>query len=129
MEIGRRIYYEKDTGNVIINTADRKGNVVERTVEQDFEMYTELHGINPEVVDFIQLEYGEFAQDFAESNGLRVNIETGKLEFSYPDRNEPEVPQIFRKPLSEEIEVLKVAQAETNTTLLELMETILIGGM
>jgi len=37
----------------------------------------------------LEPEYGQYAQDFAESNGYRVNPETKKLEFSYPDSEQP----------------------------------------
>ena len=34
MQIGRRIYYDKTTGNVILDTGEREGHVVPTTVEQ-----------------------------------------------------------------------------------------------
>lgn len=119
-QLGRKVYYEKETGNVILNTGERFGAVIPTTIEQDFQSYAILKERNPDTVGVIELEYGELSQDFLESNGVRVNIETGKLEFSYPDPNEPEAPQVFRKPLSEEIERLKAEDLNNKEAIAEL---------
>ncbi|PWA08668.1 hypothetical protein DCC39_14615 [Pueribacillus theae] len=103
MKIGRRIYHEKETGNVIIDTGERQGYVIPTTVEQDIETYKALSERNRDTFDVIELEYGQYAQDFAECNGYRVNPGTKELEFSYPDPNEPEKPPVYQKPLSESV--------------------------
>lgn len=125
-QYGKRIYYEKITGNVIVSTPEKSGDVIEYEIEHEILLYKELSELNRETFDVIQLEFGQYAQDFAECNGYRVNPQTKQLEFSYPDPNEPESPPVYQKPLSQEIEELKEAQATTDTTLLELMEVILI---
>lgn len=121
MEIGRKIFYEKETGNIIIDTGERQGAVVPNTVEQDIQSYRVLSERNRETFDYIELDYGQFSQDFSESNGYRINLETGELEFSYPDPNETIAPPIFRKPLSEEVKELGIA---INTTEGELASVI-----
>lgn len=110
--IGRKIYYDKLTGNVLLDTGERVGFVLPTTIDQDFESYEELKQRVRETVGVIQLEYGQYAEDFAQCNGYRVNPETLELEFSYPDPNQPEAPQVFRKPLTEEVEETKQAVAE-----------------
>lgn len=112
MKIGRRIYYDVATGNVIVDTGERQGFVKPTTVEQDIQAYKALSERNRETFDYIELEYGAYAQDFAECNGYRVNPETKQLEFSYPDPNEPDAPPVYQKPLSEEVEETKQAIAE-----------------
>lgn len=126
MKIGRRIYHEVETGNVIVDTGERQGSVVPTTIEQDWQTYQALYERVRSSVDVIELPYGAFAQDFAESNGYRVNVETKTLEFSYPDPNEPDAPPVYRAPLSEQVEELRIAQAETDSTLLGLMEIVLL---
>jgi hypothetical protein len=125
-KIGRKIYYDKATGNVILDTGEKMGAVVETTVDQDFETYQVLKERVRDTVGVIQLEYGQYAADFAQCNGYRVNPETQELEFSYPDPNatEPQEP-VYRKPLSEELEETKQAIAEL-TLLLAQMQ---MGGM
>lgn len=128
MKIGRRIYYEIATGNVFLDTGEKEGSVRQTTVEQDVMAYKELHSRVMESFSVIELPFGAYAKDFAECDGYRINTETNQLEFSYPGPNNPEEPTepIFQKPLSEEVQELKVAQAATDSTLLELMESILL---
>lgn len=103
MKIGRKIYFDKATGNVIVDTGERQGSVVLTTVEQDIAAYTALSERNRDTFDVVELEFGAFAQDFAESNGYRVNIKTSKLEFQYRDPSDPDVEQPYIKPLSQSI--------------------------
>lgn len=84
------------------------GNVIETTKEQDFASYTKLFDYNPDTVSMVQLNYGQYAEDFPMANGYRVNLETLNLEFSYPDLTEPEAPPVIRKPLTEELDELTV---------------------
>ncbi|MCX8045263.1 MAG: hypothetical protein N3A70_00065 [Anoxybacillus gonensis] len=125
-KIGRKIYYDKETGNVILDTGEMMGNVVGTTIDQDFEIYAALKERVRDTVGVIQLEFGQYAQDFAECSGYRVNPQTLELEFSYPDPNatEPQEP-VYRKPLSEELEETKQAIAELTLLLLAQMQ----GGM
>lgn len=58
MDIGRKIYYELATGNVIIDTGERSGSVVETTQDQDFIMYADLQKYQPSAVGVIQCGYG-----------------------------------------------------------------------
>lgn len=111
LQIGRRIYYELATGNIIVDTGERMGSVIETTVQQDYESYTTLAERVPATVGMIQLYYGQFAQDFATCNGYRVNPTTQVLEFSYPDPNIPPTPPVYQKPLTEEVSELKDQQA------------------
>lgn len=127
-QIGRRIYFDKQTGNVIVDTGERSGAVIETTVEQDFETYRALAERVPETVDYIQLEYGQYAQDFAECSGYRVNPETREIEFSYPDLQNPEALPVFQKPLSEQIAELRTENLTLMESIAELYETLIGGG-
>ncbi|ASS76804.1 hypothetical protein CIG75_18900 [Tumebacillus algifaecis] len=63
--IGRKIYYEITTGNVILDTGERAGDVVETTVGQDFAAYMALAERVPESVGVIQFAFGEHAENFS----------------------------------------------------------------
>lgn len=108
IQIGRRIYFDIINGDVICDTGEREGLVFITTVEQDISTFKSLSNRNRETFGVLELEYGQYAQDFAECNGYRVNPEIKELEFSYPDPNE-EKPQepVYQKPLSEEVSQLK----------------------
>ncbi len=64
MQIGRKIYYEKSTGNVILDTGEKNGDVVESTIESDFEAYKVLQDRVKDSVGVIQLEYNYNAENF-----------------------------------------------------------------
>ena len=98
MLIGRKIYYELQTGDVILVTPEKQSGI-QTTKEQDFAMYEVLSIRNPEQVGVIQLEYGQYRRDFeiCDSN-VRVDLETGELRFSYP---------VFEPPLSVKLEQLE----------------------
>lgn len=108
MNIGRKIYYELSTGNIIQDTGERSGNVIETSIEQDFASYAALAERAPETVGVIKLPYGEYAQDFSEAIGVRVDIANGNaFLFTYPDPTAPESPPVYRAPLSQEVDTLK----------------------
>ena len=108
INVGKRIYYDKITGEVILNTGDKQGVVIPMTAEQEIASYTALSERNRETFDVLELDYGEYAQDFAETNGYRINPDTKQIEFSYPDPNETEPSEpIYQEPLSAEVKLLK----------------------
>lgn len=108
MNIGAKIYFDKIIGDVIVNTGERTGAVIETTREQDFEVYSALSERVPETVGMIQLEYGAYAEDIAQGGRItRVDLETLKPLFTYPDPTAPETPQEPQQPLSEQVAQLK----------------------
>lgn len=113
MELGRRIFYDKTTGNRIVDMGERSGTFVETTIEHDFKTYALLAGRVRDTVGVLELEYGQYAKDFEACNVYRVNPDTKELEFSYPDPGnpDPKPEPIYHKPLSEEVEQLKTDNA------------------
>jgi len=107
MQIGRKIYYDKLTGNVLVDTGERLGSVRETTTEEDYQTFIVLSERVSETVGVAQLEYGQYSQDFRECNGYRVNPDSLTLEFSYPNPNDPQPELVYQKPLSEEFEQQK----------------------
>lgn len=126
MKIGKKIYYDALTGNVLVDTGERQGFVIETTTDQDFQTYQTLIERARETIGIIQLEYGQYAQDFAECNGYRVNPNTLELEFSYPDPNLPPEEQepVYQKPLSGEVKDLEVRLAQNTAETLELISIL-----
>ncbi|MCT4663714.1 MAG: hypothetical protein N4A45_00605 [Flavobacteriales bacterium] len=108
MKIGRKIYYEKTTGNILVDTGERSGFVKQTTKEDDFKNYLELSKRNEETVGVLNLEYGQFVQDFSVCVGYRVNLEDESLEFLYPTGDEKEDEIIEpQRPMSEELKEMK----------------------
>lgn len=103
MEIGSRIYFDVLSGGVILNTGDRTGDLIITDIGYDATTYKVLSERNRETFDYIELEYGQYAQDFIECNGYKVNPETKAIEFSYPVPGQPKMPSVHQKPLSESV--------------------------
>lgn len=103
MNVGRMLFYDIESGEVIVDTGTWLNVKKKKNVEEQIVTYKALSERNRESFDVIELEYGQYEQDFAKSIGYRVNPETKELEFSYPDPNEPEVEQPYQAPLSETI--------------------------
>lgn len=129
--IGKRLYYDKKTGLIIQETAEQIAyfETTGGSIEQDVLNLTNLSERNRDTFDVIELEYGQYMQDFAECNGYRINPATKEIEFSYPDPNQPEQPPVYQKPLSEQIKSLELQQLQTNEDLSSLMDFIITGGM
>ena len=101
--LGRKIYYELDTGDVILIVPEKHGiDATNTTKEQDFQLYTVLQARNPESVGVIQLEYGQMRGDFELANSVKVDPITKAITFNFP---------VFDKPVAQ---TMKDLQAENN---------------
>lgn len=117
-----RLYYD-ETGYVFFNTVV-SGNA---TVEQNIRDFKALSERTPNTFSMVEFPLDKFIKDMEGFNGYRVNALTKELEFFYSTPGAPDAPQIFVKPLTEQIEALYIAQADTNTLLLEFMEATLLS--
>ena len=118
--IKRRFYYDSN-GHIFFET-----NVYgETTIEQEIATFKPLSERNRDTFDVLEIPFGQYAEDFAQCNGYRVNPETLELEFSYPDPNETEQQeQVYQKPLTEQLKETQQALAE-----LTLLLTTMTGGV
>ncbi|MFE3573954.1 hypothetical protein [Lysinibacillus sp. NPDC059133] len=117
--IGPKLYFDRTTGEVILTIPEQNNvDAVETTKEQDFIMFGVLSVRNPEMVNFIQLPYGQYRSDFEIANSWKVDIKTGQLLFDYP---------IFDIPLSEQLQRLvsenEKLKEENKTLMLALAES------
>lgn len=75
--IGRKIYYELNTGNTICSTSSASEGIAS-TIEQDFVNYIDLSGRVQSSVGVIQLEFGDFEDKFQKYN-FHVNVATNSI--------------------------------------------------
>jgi hypothetical protein len=129
MKIGRRIFYDLLTGNIILDKGEMQGSVVPTTIAQDIQNFTILSSRNRDSYDSIELRFGEFGQDFAACSGYRVNPETRSLEFSYPDPTAPIEQLTFQKPLTAQIDELKRENSDLTLQMIDLFEQLLDKGV
>jgi hypothetical protein len=131
--IGRKIYYELTTGDVILIVPEKHGqNAINTTKEQDFQMYDVLTARNPETVGMIQLEYGQYQGEFQSARSVKVDLETNELLFEYPEYVPPITEQVNQlkiknSTLEAENTDLKNRLKEAEQAVLEL--STIIGGM
>lgn len=97
--IGRRIFFLKENGTVILEIGEMKGWVVEpkkefnEAIKEAYKYYTEITKYNKEEVDFIDLEFGEYETEFVEKTSYKIDITTRKPIFDYtPIPDPPDVP-------------------------------------
>lgn len=84
MEIGRRIYYNLSTGDVILDTGERCGDVIETTIDSDYAFYPELSGHSTSDTGVMQLTYGQYDTQFQTCESYKVNLTTIDIDFTMP---------------------------------------------
>ncbi|MFZ5650150.1 MAG: hypothetical protein ACOY4I_04760 [Bacillota bacterium] len=78
MEIGRRVFYDKDTGVILAATAERKGDVVETSIMDDMRIF--LPNTPPEEVECIELQYGELNDQIVEKHDWFVDLANKQIK-------------------------------------------------
>lgn len=75
MEIGRRLYYDNRNGSIILEVGERIDNRAS-TVDEDFEAYQQLAERVRSTVGVLEMEFGEYREEFRSMQLDRVNPET-----------------------------------------------------
>lgn len=127
-QIGSKIYYLISNGNVILNTGDMMGCVVETSFDEDYNNYTDLSKYAKDSIGCIKLEYGELGKLLADhkANSFKVDISSQphKLIFEWIacDTGEPaEPPKTMEELIKEESDKVRLEYA---TAIAEIVENI-----
>ena len=84
MDIGRKIYYAKDSGVVIWDKGEMSGAVRETTFAEDCEVIPILALVNDNgMLGVVQLDYGAYAEQFKICRGYIINPETQEPQFVF----------------------------------------------
>lgn len=81
MKIGRKIYYDKKTGDVLVDTGEREGSVTQTKLEDDILTYKTLSERNKDSFGVVMIEFGRDRERFAKET-YRVNPATERVEFT-----------------------------------------------
>lgn len=128
--LGSKVYYDKATGNIIFNIRESYGDVVETTIEQDFQSFELLSERVPDTVGLLQLEYGAYETDYDAGGQItRIDLETMEPLFTYPDPTDPETPQEPRPAISKQVDQLAEESNANQLALMELLHMMLLGEM
>ncbi|APQ57721.1 hypothetical protein VK72_02560 [Paenibacillus polymyxa] len=121
-KFGRRIFYRKTTGEVLLIRGEAQGDVIESTIDDDFGFYPEIKALDRDQVGVLQLEYGQHTEDFALAIAYRVDPATQSMLFTFPtDKPDDSVP-VPQKPLADQVAELKTRQDSTEAAMLALMD-------
>jgi len=122
--IGRKIYYELTTGDVILITPEKHSeNATNTTKEQDFQIYDVLAARDPSTVGVIQLEYGQYRAEFQSARSVKVNLETKELLFEYPKYDPPLITQV--ENLKKDNQNLRIENEQLKERVKELEQALL----
>lgn len=77
--VGRKVYYDGDTGEIILMTNEMTGDVIETTVEQDCQLYPQLQEVRNLKVK--RLYFGQHINEFKAGKQGKLNQLTNQLEF------------------------------------------------
>lgn len=87
MSIGSKVYYNKNTGNVLIFTNERS-NDIKLSKEEEYSIYDQLKKYSIEDIEYIELPYGMLATTLNNAKTYSINLDTKKLEVTYYTEDE-----------------------------------------
>lgn len=128
-QIGSKIYYLISNGNVILNTGDMMGCVVETSFDEDYNNYTDLSKYAKESIGCIKLEYGELGKLLADhkANSFKVDVSSSphKLVFEWIDYDTGktgEPPKTMEELIKEEADKVRLEYAMAIAEVVENIE-------
>ena len=128
-QIGSKIYYLISNGNVILNTGDMRGCVVETSFDEDYNNYTDLSKYAKDSIGCIKLEYGELGKLLADhkANSFKVDISSQphKLIFEWIDYDTGEPakpPKTMEELIKEEADKVRLEYAMAIAEVVENIE-------
>lgn len=127
-QIGSKIYYLISNGNVILDTGDMMGCVVETSFNEDYNNYTDLSKYAKDSIGCLKLEYGELSKLLEEhkANSFKVDVSSSphKLVFEWIDYDTGEPappPKTMEELIKEESDKVRLEYA---TAIAEIVENI-----
>lgn len=128
-QIGSKIYYLISNGNVILNTGDMMGCVVETSFDEDYNNYTDLSKYAKDSIGCLKLEYGELGKLLEEhkSNSFKVDVSSNphKLVFEWIDYDTGEPappPKTMEELIKEEADKVRLEYAMAIAEVVENIE-------
>jgi hypothetical protein len=95
MQVGRRIFFDKITGDVILVKEEIQNAESIPSVEQDMNFFIVLRERNSDSYDYIDLDFGAYAQEFSDQKEFHVDPKTKVIEFSHFNQNEASLKKQF----------------------------------
>lgn len=129
LKLGTKIYYLISNGNVILDTGDMMGCVVETSFDEDYNNYILLKDYAKDSIGCIKLEYGELGKLLEEhkANSFKVDVSSNphKLVFEWIDYDtgKPgEPPKTMEELIKEEADKVRLEYAMAIAEVVENIE-------
>lgn len=129
LKLGTKIYYLISNGNVILDTGDMMGCVVETSIDEDYDNYTYLNKYAKDSIGCIKLEYGELGKLLEEhkANSFKVDVSSSphKLVFEWIDYDTGEPappPKTMEELIKEEADKVRLEYAMAIAEVVENIE-------
>lgn len=133
LKLGTKIYYLISNGNVILDTGDMMGCVVETSFDEDYNNYTDLSKYTKDSIGCLKLEYGELGKLLADhkANSFKVDVSSSphKLVFEWIDYDtgKPGEPPKSVEELIKEAENKIEKQEKRINILSSTLEELILG--
>ena len=128
-EIGAKIYYLKNTGNVVLHQGDVRGDIVESSFDEDYDNYILLKEYAKDSIGCLKLEYGELGRLLEEhkANSFKVDVSSSphKLVFEWIDYDTGEPappPKTMEELIKEEADKVRLEYAMAIAEVVENIE-------
>lgn len=128
-KIGTKIYYLKSNGNIIIESGDMMGCVVETSFDEDYNNYTDLSKYAKDSIGCLKLEYRELGKLLEEhkANSFKVDVSSNphKLVFEWIDYDTGEPappPKTMEELIKEEADKVRLEYAMAIAEVVENIE-------
>ena len=129
LKLGTKIYYLISNGNVILDTGDMMGCVVETSFDEDYNNYTDLSKYTKDSIGCLKLEYGELGKLLEEhkANSFKVDVSSNphKLVFEWIDYDTGEPappPKTMEELIKEEADKVRLEYAMAIAEVVENIE-------
>ncbi|HDR7785265.1 hypothetical protein [Bacillus wiedmannii] len=118
MYVNKRIYFEKDTGIVVMVTGGFRDDWLHTipTVQEDMSKYSALAERVPETLSMLELKEGTYDDEFSKATSFKVDVKTNTLVFDFTPEEKKEVEQ--KKTLEHRISMVEAT-----------LNDMLLGGM
>lgn len=90
MVLGRRIYYFKSSGEVILDSGEKIGNIKYISPEEEVKIFKVFDGINANSYDYLELDFGQHSKEFLEASSYSVDTKNKKILFDFSEVEYPE---------------------------------------
>ena len=128
-KIGTKIYYLKSNGNIIIESGDMMGCVVETSFDEDYNNYTDLSKYAKDSIGCLKLEYRELGKLLEEhkANSFKVDVSSNphKLVFEWIDYDTgkpAKPPKTMEELIKEEADKVRLEYAMAIAEVVENIE-------